>query len=197
MYKYDIKTIHLGISAVIYKYDMICDICDICEMSLRIQFRGVERKNITSTRFHPGNSRWRNSQVPVVTRRSEVVGKLSLEHHLRQFLHQPIEKGANLLKDESGKTNVQNCFPFIWAAAFIYDVAAVKKIDGVPPPRFYLVFQVSALVHHEWPRFHHEWPRFNLVLNLVPPSRFYLVLQAKPTFPQTLLDATSCLHHRK
>ena len=43
-------------------------------------------------------------------------------------------------------------------AAFIYDVAAVKKIDGVPPPRFNLVFQVSALFHHEWPRFHHEWP---------------------------------------
>ena len=47
----------------------------------------------------------------------------------------------------------------MWAAAFIYDVAAVKKIDGVSPPRFNLVFQVSAL-------FHHEWPRFNLVLNL-------------------------------
>ena len=34
-----------------------------------------------------------------------------------------------------------------------YEVAAVKKIDGVPPPRFNLVFQVSALFHHEWPRF--------------------------------------------
>ena len=67
---------------------------------------------------------------------------------------------------------------YIWAAAFIYDVAAVKKIDGVPPPRFNLVFQVSALFHHEWPRFHHEWPRFNLVLNLPrflwsPPISFW------------------------
>ena len=63
------------------------------------------------------------------------------------------------------------------AAAFIYDVAAVKKIDGVPPPCFNLVFQVSALFHHEWPRFHHERPRFNLVLNLPrfwsPPISFW------------------------
>ena len=65
----------------------------------------------------------------------------------------------------------------IWAAAFIYDVAAVKKIDGVPQPRFNLFFQVSALFHHEWPRFHHEWSRFNLVLNLPrfwsPPISFW------------------------
>ena len=60
----------------------------------------------------------------------------------------------------------------IWAAAFIYDVAAVKKIDGVPPPRFNLVFQVSALFHHEWPRFHHEWPRFNLILKCFKPTSF-------------------------
>ena len=53
----------------------------------------------------------------------------------------------------------------IWAAAFIYDVAAVKKIDGVPPPRFNLVFQVSAL-------FHHEWHRFNLVLKCSKPTSF-------------------------
>ena len=56
-------------------------------------------------------------------------------------------------------------------------MAAVKKIDGVPPPRSNLVFQVSALFHHEWPRFHHEWPRFNLVLNLPrfwsPPISFW------------------------
>ena len=61
---------------------------------------------------------------------------------------------------------------YTWAAAFIYDVAAVKKIDGVPPPRFNLVFQVSALFHHEWPRFHHEWPRFNLVSKCFKPTSF-------------------------
>ena len=60
----------------------------------------------------------------------------------------------------------------IWAAAFIYDVAAVKKIHGVPPPRFNLVFQVSALFHHEWSRFHHEWPRFNIVLKCFKPTSF-------------------------
>ena len=61
----------------------------------------------------------------------------------------------------------------IRAAAFIYDVAAaVKKIHGVPPPRFNLVFQVSALFHHEWSRFHHEWPRFNIVLKCFKPTSF-------------------------
>ena len=60
----------------------------------------------------------------------------------------------------------------IWAAAFIYDVAAVKKIHGVPPPRFDLVFQVSALFHHEWSCFHHEWPRFNIVLKCFKPTSF-------------------------
>ena len=60
----------------------------------------------------------------------------------------------------------------LWAAAFIYDVAAVKKIHGVPPPRFNLVFQVSALFHHEWSRFHHEWPRFNIVLTCFKPTSF-------------------------
>jgi len=88
MYKYHIKTIHLGISAVIYEYDMICDICDVCDMSLRIPWSG--KKNITSTRFHPGNLAF--------------LGTLKCQ--LRQFLHQPIEEGANLLKDESGKTNI-------------------------------------------------------------------------------------------
>ena len=81
----------------------------------------------------------------------------------------------------SGVLSVPVPTPFVvyttWAAAFIYDVAAVKKIDGVPRPRFNLVFQVSALFHHEWPRFHHEWPRFNLVLNLPrfwsPPISFW------------------------
>ena len=60
----------------------------------------------------------------------------------------------------------------IWAAAFIYDVAAVKKIHGVPPPRFNLVFKVSALFHHEWSRFHHEWPRFNIVSKCFKPTSF-------------------------
>ena len=45
------------------------------------------------------------------------------------------------------------CTYIHWAAAFIYEVAAVKKIDGVPPPRFNLAFQVSALFHHDWSRF--------------------------------------------
>ena len=39
------------------------------------------------------------------------------------------------------------------AAAFIYSVAPVKKIYGVPPPRFNLVSQVLALFHHDWSRF--------------------------------------------
>ena len=60
----------------------------------------------------------------------------------------------------------------IWATAFIYDVAAVKKIHGVPPPRFNLVFLVSALFHHEWSRFHHEWPHFNIVLKCFKPTSF-------------------------
>ena len=60
----------------------------------------------------------------------------------------------------------------MWAAAFIYDVAAVKKIHGVPPPRFNLVFQVSGLFHHEWSRFHHEWPRFKIDLKCFKPTSF-------------------------
>ena len=51
-------------------------------------------------------------------------------------------------------------------------MAAVKKIHGVPPPRFNLVFQVSALFHHERSRFHHEWPRFNIVLKCPKPTSF-------------------------
>ena len=43
--------------------------------------------------------------------------------------------------------------PYIWAAAFICSVAPVKKIYGVPPPRFNLVSQVLALFHHDWSRF--------------------------------------------
>ena len=78
-------------------------------------------------------------------------------------------------------------------------MARVKKICGVPPPRFNLVSQVFALFHHDWSRF----PTFdiNMFINMmhiktyfvfgVPPSRLDLVLQVKPTFPQTLLDATS------
>ena len=94
-----------------------------------------------------------------------------------------------------------------WAAAFICSVAPVKKIYGVPPPWFNLVSQVLALFTAmiDWSRF----PIFdiNMFINMmhlktylvfgVPPSRFDLVLQVKPTFPQTLLDATSSFHQSK
>ena len=93
----------------------------------------------------------------------------------------------------------------IWAAAFICFVAPVKKIYGVPPPRFNLESQDLALFHHDWSRF----PIFdiNMFINVihiktylvfgVPPSRLDLVLQVKPTFHQTLLDATSSFHQSK
>lgn len=95
MYKYDIKTIHLGISAVIYKYDMICDICDVCDMSLRIPWSGKKHN------FHALSSR--KLALEELSSASshpnlKVVGGLSLEHHLRQFLHQPIEKGAQFVE---------------------------------------------------------------------------------------------------
>ena len=64
---------------------------------------------------------------------------------------------------------IMSCTSIMWAAAFIYDVAAVKKSHGVPPPRFNLVFQVSALFHHD---FYHEWPRFNIVLKCFKPTSF-------------------------
>ena len=113
----------------------------------------------------------------------------------------------------SGSANVPVCgyiylcilYLYIWAAAFICSVAPVKKIYRVPPLRFNLISQVLALFHHDWSRF--PCLDINMFINMmhiktyrvfgVPPSHFDLVLQVKPTFPQTLLDATSSFHQSK
>ena len=49
--------------------------------------------------------------------------------------------------------NMLNIYERRIAATFICSVAPVKKIYGVPPPRFNLVSQVLALFHHDWSRF--------------------------------------------
>ena len=93
------------------------------------------------------------------------------------------------------------------ACKLVFVLKSVHKRKGCskegPPPRFNLVFQVSALFHHAWPRFHHEWPRLQDFKCFKPTSFWespHLILTSfcrRPTFLQTLLDATCCRLHRK
>ena len=58
----------------------------------------------------------------------------------------------------------------IRAGTFICFVAPVKKIYGVPPPRFNLLSEVLALFHHDWSRF----PIFDIkmFINMMHIKRF-------------------------
>ena len=79
---------------------------------LRIPWSGKKTFHTLSSR-KPRVSR--NSQVPVVTRTWRLlVTCLKGASFLRQFLHQPIEKGAkNSWKMKVQNKYIQNCFPFI------------------------------------------------------------------------------------
>ena len=77
----------------------------------------------------------------------------------RVFVENGQQRRRVASKNESSSQEIPSwmsddvCVCNIWAAAAICSVAPVKKIYGVPRPRFNLVCQVLALFHHDWSRF--------------------------------------------